>query len=83
MDQIVTDEQPNITTPSLTTSTSSGYKSEEMESEGGEHPTCRKYVPSNGRDSSKAIGEHMSLTSNYFRGLYCAESHVSSGTISR
>ena len=56
MDQIiVTDYQYNIVTPSFTTFTSSSYKSEEMESEGGKHPTCRKYVPSNGWVSSKVI----------------------------
>ena len=59
MDQVVTDCQSNIATPSLTTSTSSGYKSEEVESEGGKHPICRKYihVPSNGWNNSKTNGE--------------------------
>ena len=58
MDQVVTNDQSNIATPSFATSTSSGYKSEVMESEGGKHP-CRKYIPSNGWDSSKVIGEHI------------------------
>ena len=55
--QDVSNDCFKIATPSLATSSSSGYKSGGMVPEGGKSPLLRKYVPSKDLGTSKTTSE--------------------------